>query len=1107
MARDSANARRFRRLWKLSQRSACWNADLWKQWDLSLTDDSQYATSTSEDWDGADLWADGDDWRYDLVGFPRRTNGSLGAYEAHVGAQFVYNTNDSGEGSLRKAIADASSGESIYFSVATFPKGDTTVIPITSQIATSKSLRIDAENAEVYWVVRREVNGETVEVELADKNDAQDGEFPVKRLRCRVAIDGQNTVPCLKINPSYDDAWCYLRGIAFQNGLNPAEASGGFRFTSSYENAVAQFVDCAVIHCQRQSAACGGVYLSFSKDTSSATFSNCVFLNCETGSHGGGLYCDVNTKASLNDCSFEGCSATSYGGAVYGLATSSMTFDDCVFAYNTAGSGSIYLANNAEATLRGCAFYANSTNVGGAICAISNVVITAEDCSFIDCQATAYGGAFRLSNTTTLTIVDSSFDGCVAQTGVSIYLSETARLTAEGCSFANSTLSTGGGTIYCANSTSIEISDCSFTDLTTTNGGSALRAAGSANVTVEDCAFTRCVVLSGSSGGGTVFFSDTAQGSISGCSFNDCSATNYGSTVFANLYSTISIYDCSFVGCHCDGGGGVLYTSQNVELTVNNCSFTGCYGNLGAVLRAINIAKTTITDCAFTECYANTDGGVAYLSSCTDTLFDNCAFTSCTAADEAGAIYILGDAVTTIDDCSFTDCQAAYGGAITTRFAAKTLLTGANVFTNCISSGAGSALYDRSLFRPEGLATATFENCEYVAERTPEQQQIRYFTTTADSGDGSLRSVIASANDYDIIQPDPNVFPKGSIIHIPLTSYLLFVKQMFLDANGRRIVLDGQGECKIAQINSALVANDVDFINGYDASNTGAALTLYGNASAWLTRCLAAGTKSYRPFYTTSAGGLVANACVVTGNYATNSWPGCTIKVIGSTVEGNYLNGAATRTVSSYESVNSIAELLPSEVGFKIAPPDTIAEEDWDKDLWREWNLALTPQSEYASGYDFTERDERWEPDEDAFLLDFNGYERSANGERGAFATSDVDLYWTGYDENGDAVAEPSFDDAAGWSVSPVFYMASDRVPTSSDSVILRGATFTGTLAASSVYLSGDLDITATFSDECTINVERFNYTGSLTASGTVVFDGAIDDLTLTTDGTLERLF
>ena len=81
--------------------------------------------------------------------------------------------------------------------------------------------------------------------------------------------------------------------------------------------------------------------------------------------------------------------------------------------------------------------------------------------------------------------------------------------------------------------------------------------------------------------------------------------------------------------------------------------------------------------------------------------------------------------------------------------------------------------------------------------------------------------------------------------------------------------------------------------------------------------------------------------------------------------------------------------------------------------------------------------------------------------------------------------------------------MASDRVPTSSDSVILRGATFTGTLAASSVYLSGDLDITATFSDECTINVERFNYTGSLTASGTVVFDGAIDDLTLTTDGTL----
>ena len=375
--------------------------------------------------------------------------------------------------------------------------------------------------------------------------------------------------------------------------------------------------------------------------------------------------------------------------------------------------------------------------------------------------------------------------------------------------------------------------------------------------------------------------------------------------------------------------------------------------------------------------------------------------------------------------------------------------------------------------------------------------------TTADSGTGSLRAVLAECAANDTVEPDPETFAVGSTVTILLASPITVAKRVRLKGAGRKIVLDGQGVCRCVIVNDgqALDAEDVAIVGGYTTANTGSALTLTGSPGVILTRSVVAGAYGYRPIYTSSNGGVLAISSVIAGNYATNAWPGCPLRGVGSTICGNYLNG--THSNSNAYGDGSIYNATPSGAGFRVAPPDTLAAEDWNADLWKQWDLSLTFESQYATttADDWADAD-LW-ADGDGWRYDTLGLPRKANGASGAYELTDATIYWTGVDSDGDLVSSPSFDSADGWTTNPTIRAASERIPNAADvALIPRGDAFTGVFEGPTIILSGSDDFSGTLTDGH-VDVGTFDFTGALNLAGSVYIDGDVAEIEVSIDGTL----
>ena len=480
-------------------------------------------------------------------------------------------------------------------------------------------------------------------------------------------------------------------------------------------------------------------------------------------------------------------------------------------------------------------------------------------------------------------------------------------------------------------------------------------------------------------------FQNGAGGSNGGCGFR----VEYSSA------ATVNIEECAVLSCVRDtgGGGGITTngTGQGRLLTITRCEIRECgvtqTNSDGGAAYMQGDVVSTFSDCCFSGCFADRSGGAIRSDSNSQNTFESCTFDACTASTYGGAIRSDSNSQNTFESCTFDACTAStYGGAIYSVSNSQNTFDSKCIFRNC-EAPTGSGIYDVSQ-RWSVYESATFENCEYVANRTKEQQTTRYFTTTADNGDGSLRAAIEEANQNDIIQPDPVAFPKGSIVTIKLTSPLSIAKRLQIRGAGRRIVIDGQAASRCVLVTDsthALIAEDVDFINGYATDDSGIS-PIYGSGSPGITliRSTIAGCYCSRAIYTTSSAGVILESCVVVGNCVTKSlMNNATLRVVGSTVAGNYLNGAATTTGNTL-NVNSINGTTYSTVGFKTAPPDTLAEENWNADLWKSWNLTLRDDSQYKSGAAALDEIEKLVAGDGA-KCDIEGCPRKPSGSFGAY--------------------------------------------------------------------------------------------------------------------------
>lgn len=964
---------------------------------------------------------------------------------------YVTSTADSGAGSLRQAIANAQDGDVILFDSDVFPVGQTTTIYLSSTIGKNRtSFDVyggywDAEaeeytsGATITRYVIREIDGVETEVVMDDDHPAAEGEVVLMHVTTRVALDGQATQDptaedewsgwtgnrIFSIYANVGDAICTFKGITFQNGYGNLSEAGSLFGSYSVEG-----------------------------DKYEITFEDCAFLNGRNGvGSNGGL--EVRGGAfTATRCEFRGCRAKGNGGAVYLRVRGSINFNDCAFIDNYAegASGAISLTSASSNTLTNCVFYNCSTGVsdGAVSLGASGVQVTASGCDFWKCVSVNTGGAVRVAYTSTSVWTNCRFVECSSKEGGAVSVVDTSNITFNNCVFKDIS-ATSGGLLIASSSSEMTFNDCNISGITSSGSGACFYLPTSTKATINRCQFEN--ISAGAAGvfyvnhtatvtvndsdfvncsnyqSGVAYAIGNSTITFRNCNITDCSAVNTSGGAFSLSGSAVAILDSvTMTRCTAATSGGAITAATTSRVVANDCTFTDCSAVNGGGVYITGAASMTLTNSEASGCSSPSTGGFCYGFSVGSLVVENMTITDCsTEGSLGGAMRLSSGFVADLTDVTIDSCDAAdKGGGIYMGQLVRLNLHGDVVFRDC-SAPNGSAVWNESLYAVDQSA-ASYENCAFEYERDPSLSTVRYFTTNANSGTGSLRSIIAASNHGDIIEPDPQIFPKGSIVEINLSSKLASNKRLNIRGAGRRIVLNGQGACDIYEstANSAVAFTDVDFINAYSDANRG--VVLQGGYSGFaLTRCVVAGCYGYNLFRAASNMGLFLNSSIVIGNFATSNMQANSATVgIGSTWAGNNLNGSNATLKGSCRNFGSMLSLTNSQAGFRVAPPNSIAAADWDKDLWRDWDLSLTPESPYATTTaDDWDGADLW-ADGDDWRYDTLGLPRKANGASGAYERYDVDYY------QGDTAT--SFASPTGW--------YTDRLLTTPATAIDRGGSF-----------------------------------------------------------------
>lgn len=243
-----------------------------------------------------------------------------------------------------------------------------------------------------------------------------------------------------------------------------------------------------------------------------------------------------------------------------------------------------------------------------------------------------------------------------------------------------------------------------------------------------------------------------------------------------------------------------------------------------------------------------------------------------------------------------------------------------------------------------------------------------YFTTNADSGSGSLRAAISSAEAGDVIMPDPNVFTSGPVV-IACSSALITQVGITVDGGSLGIVLDGQN-ANLSAVSIA-AAGETSLVNCTIKrfKRTTAAPVYLNHASAVLNlrRCIVADNSNryYGAVYVLK-GDLNLFDSLVAGNDITTDSSGyaalylasgCSATASRSIISGN-VRGNVSGT-SRFTNVNSFIGLTapevdgvtPEEIGFVNPPPSaSITFGEYTEGDWQSWDFRLKPTSPYLTG-------------------------------------------------------------------------------------------------------------------------------------------------------------
>lgn len=287
----------------------------------------------------------------------------------------------------------------------------------------------------------------------------------------------------------------------------------------------------------------------------------------------------------------------------------------------------------------------------------------------------------------------------------------------------------------------------------------------------------------------------------------------------------------------------------------------------------------------------------------------------------------------------------------------------------------------------------------------------RYITNNAATGTGSLYEAIKKAQEGDLITPDPDVFPPGSVVDITIANYLPFTVPVTIDAGATRIVINRSSFLLVGDRTSTA------YVKGFNARGFtfNGRVLLFGESSTNRIECLfskcvfSCNGKTYMSMQCNGYCDVIAEDCAFIGGlnrpiYLVGEGNNLTLK--RCTVAANKGN---TPAVGNFTDCIIDPDLTASP--FRNVPTSLDAYSQENPIPYDEWDFTPTLESGYAEGATTA-----------AGCYDLDGLERGRVLEDGstvyalgAYECIDA-AFWTGADSEGNPVDEPRFNSAAGWS-------------------------------------------------------------------------------------------
>ena len=269
----------------------------------------------------------------DIPRIPNAGDGSdIGAFEAKSSpapTRVVTNTNDSGPGSLRQAIADATPGETI-----TFAAGVTGTITLTSGgLAVTKDLNIQGPGAAL------------------------------------VTVSGNNSVIVFTIRAS-----TVISGLTISNGIAGIVAPTTFGPMTLSSLVITQNSGPGIdtqsdITVSDTTITTNGVNGLAARGSASVTIDGST-ISDNRALNGGGILLSGTTNASVTNSTIANNSATNqgpdgFGGGIYVASSAPATITNCTIVHNYANIGGGGIALLGPAFITGCTVANNSSGVYG----------------------------------------------------------------------------------------------------------------------------------------------------------------------------------------------------------------------------------------------------------------------------------------------------------------------------------------------------------------------------------------------------------------------------------------------------------------------------------------------------------------------------------------------------------------------------------------------------------------------------------------------------------------------------------------------------------------------------------------------------------------------